>query len=109
MTPRDYREAWAWVHLFLRRPGSGKALMASCLNDLRQSSEKVELWQRLAQNGATTDRLIAQLKAIPSRAIAVEQASADGSVRLQDRADESPTSPSPPRGLWRRIRGWIGL
>ena len=109
MTPRDYREAWAWVHLFLRGSGSGKVIMASCLNDLHLSSEKVELWQRLAQNGATTDRLLAHLKAVPSRVIAVEQASADGSIRLQDRPIETPTSTSPSRGLWRRIRGWIGL
>jgi hypothetical protein len=109
MTPRDYREAWAWVHLFLSGPGSGKVFMASCLNDLHQSSEEVELWQRLAQHGATTDRLLAHLKAVPSRVIGVEQASADGSVRLQDRAAESPTSPSPPRGLWRRIRAWVGF
>jgi hypothetical protein len=109
MTPRDYREAWAWVHLFLKGPGSGKVLMANCLNDLHQSSEKVELWQRLSQNGGTTGRLLAHLKAVPSRAIGVEQASADGSVRLQDRAAESPTIASPPRGLWRRIRSLAGF
>ena len=78
MTPRDYREAWAWVHLFLNGPASGKAVMASCLNDLHQSSEKVELWQRMAKNGGTTDRLLAHLKAVPSRAIGVEQASTEG-------------------------------
>jgi hypothetical protein len=109
MTPRDYREAWAWVHLFLKGPASGKAVMASCLNDLHQGPEKVDLCQRLAQNGGTTDRLLAHLKAVPSRAIGVEQASADGSVRLQDKPAESSTSPSPPRGLWRRIRSWVGF
>ncbi len=95
MTPRDYREAWAWVHLFLKGPASGKAVMASCLNDLHQSPEKFDLWQRMAKNGGTTDRLLAHLKAVPSRAIGVEQASTEGSVRLQDRVADSPTSPSP--------------
>jgi hypothetical protein len=109
MTPRDYREAWAWVHLFLKGPGSGKTVMATCLNDLNQSPEKVEPWRRLAENGATNDRLLSHLKAIPSRAIAIEKVSADNSVRLQDRPVEVPTNSSPPRGLWRRIRLWVGF
>jgi Protein of unknown function (DUF1570) len=110
MTPRDYREAWAWVHLFLRAPGSaGKTFMASCLNDLHQGPEKVELRKRLAENGATTDRLIAHLKAVPSRAIAVEQASTDRSVRLQDRPSESAAGSLQQRGLWRRIRSLVGF
>jgi hypothetical protein len=109
MTPRDYREAWAWVHLFLKGPGSGKTFMASCLKDLHPTSEKVEIWQRLAKNGATTERLLAHLKAIPSQAIGVEGAPADASIRLQDKPAETPTSPSQPRGLWRRVRGWIGF
>ena len=78
MTLRDYREAWAWVHLFLKGPASGKAVMASCLNDLHQSPEKFDLWQRMAKNGGTTDRLLAHLKAVPSCAIGVEQASTEG-------------------------------
>jgi hypothetical protein len=109
MTPRDYREAWSWVHLFLKGPGSGKAVMESCLNDLHKSSEKVALWQRLAKNGGTTERLLAHLKAVPSRAIGVEEAPADDSVRLQDKPAESPASPSQPRGLWRRVRSWVGF
>jgi hypothetical protein len=111
MTPRDYREAWAWVHLFLRGPGSGKLVMATCLADMHQGPQKVEPWRRLAQNGGTTDRLLAHLKAVPTRAIGVEQASADGSVRLQDRPAETASAMSlpPQRGLWRRLRSWIGF
>lgn len=109
MTPRDYREAWAWVHLFLKGPGSGKTFMAGCLSDLHQTSEQVEIWRRLAKNGGTTERLLAHLKSVPSRAIGVEKASADGSIRLQDRPVDSAANPALPHGVWRRFRSWVGF
>ena len=37
MTPRDYRESWAWVHFLLNEPGPGKADLLAYLADLRQS------------------------------------------------------------------------
>ncbi len=109
MTPRDYREAWAWVHLFLKGPGSGKGVLIGSLNDLHKSPKNDDLWRRLAKSGATTDRLLTHLKTIPSRDISVEQASTAGPVRWQVPVSEQPVSTKQTRGLWRRVRGWIGF
>ena len=35
MTPRDYREAWAWVHLMLASDGPGSSVLLDYLNEAR--------------------------------------------------------------------------
>jgi hypothetical protein len=105
MTPRDYREAWAWVHLLLNGSQPGKPLLLGFLADIPQKPGKL----RLSEQGATTERLLAHIKTLQSRSIRVEPVSGDPSVRLQDVPVESPASTSPPRGMWRRFRAWIGL
>jgi hypothetical protein len=105
MTPCDYREAWAWVHLFLNDPQSEKSILLASLADLNASRDKL----RLVEKGATNDRLVAHIKTLQSRAMAVEPASEDHSVRLQDKATETPVSTAAPRGFWRRLRAWVGF
>ena len=47
MTPRDYREAWAWVHYLLNGSGGTRGLLLGYLGDLRKASESRPLSERL--------------------------------------------------------------
>ena len=106
MTPRDYREAWAWVHLLLNGPEPGKALLLSLLAGPNVKPGKLTL----SDKGATNARLLAHIKTLQSRGISVQPVSDDPSVRFQDKAAETPASSAPQqRGFWRRLRTWIGL
>ncbi len=105
MTPRDYREAWAWVHLFLNGAEAGKPFLLNSLAELHEKQGKLGL----AENGATNDRLLAHLKALQSESTIGESHADDRAVRLQDEpAPRSATAPSP-RGFWHRMRAWIGF
>jgi hypothetical protein len=48
MTPAEYREAWAWVHLMLRGPSEGKATLLAYLQMLRTTPNAGPLQPRLA-------------------------------------------------------------
>ena len=92
MTPRDYREAWAWVHLFLNGAEAGKPFLLNSLAELHEKQGKLGL----AENGATNDRLLAHLKALQSESTIGESHADDRAVRLQDEpAPRSATAPSP--------------
>jgi len=112
MTPRDYREAWAWIHLLLNGPEPGKSLLMSSLAGLSQKPGPLRLWEK----GATTERLLSHIKSVQAGQ-ATLQADSKGtlpaadtpSVRLQDKVVEAPLPASPPRGMWRRLRAWIGF
>jgi hypothetical protein len=75
MTPRDYREAWAWVHLFLDDPQSGKSQLMSCLAEFRAKADKLELAQRVEACGATNERLLAHIKGYQARVATAEPGS----------------------------------
>ena len=47
MTPRDYRESWAWVHYLLNGPTAAKAALLGYLADLRASPDAPPLSERL--------------------------------------------------------------
>ena len=50
MTPRDYRESWAWVHYLLNGPAPGKAALLAYLADLASKPKTAEpLSRRLAR------------------------------------------------------------
>jgi hypothetical protein len=105
MTPRDYREAWAWVHLFLNGPASEKTILLTSLSDSNQTPKKLRLEDMRANN----ERLLAHMKTLQSRSIAAVPPSEDHSIRLQDRTAETPANIPPQRGLWRRLRAMIGF
>jgi len=105
MTPRDYREAWAWVHLFLNESQSEKTLLLTSLAESNRTADTLHL----AEKGATNDRLLAHITALQSRAIAIEPGSGDHSVRLQDKTADTPASTPAPRSFWRRLKAWIGF
>ena len=105
MTPRDYREAWAWVHLFLNGSSSEKTILLTSLSQSNEAPNKL----RLEDKGANNERLLAHMKTLQSRSLAGESPLIDNSIRLQDKTAEAPANVPPQRGLWRRLRGWIGF
>ena len=48
MTPAEYREAWAWVHLLLRDKPQAKAVLTQYLQQLRVNPNPGSLQQRVA-------------------------------------------------------------
>jgi hypothetical protein len=48
MTPAEYREAWAWVHLLLRDKPEARAVLLAYLQQLRTKSDPGPLGPRLA-------------------------------------------------------------
>jgi hypothetical protein len=47
MTPAEYRESWAWVHLMLRGPSEGKIALLAYLQQLRATPTPGPLQPRL--------------------------------------------------------------
>ncbi len=109
MTPRDYRESWAWVHLFLNDSSSRKFPLSTTLVEFRARPDRNMLSQRLVQKGATKERLLGHLQRCQKRYLVGGQPAASPAVRLQDRTVDSSPSGADPRGLFRRLRAWIGL
>jgi Protein of unknown function (DUF1570) len=107
MTPRDYREAWAWVHLLLNNAEPGNPRLLAALSE----STAVPARLKFSSQGVTNEQLLSHLKTLPSRMIAGEPDPAARAVRLQDRPVETPpTAPSgAPRGILQRLRAFFGL
>ena len=78
MTPRDYREAWAWVHLFLNGSSSEKTILLTSLSESNEAPNKL----RLEEKGANNERLLAHIKALQSRSLAVEASAGGQAIRL---------------------------
>jgi hypothetical protein len=111
MTPRDYREAWAWVDLLLNGPEPGKSLFLTYLGESGRGSDKPRLSARLTPAGLTNDRLLAHLKAKPAGALVAQPEPREVGIirfRMQDPPIE-PAPQGPPRGLFRRLRAGLGL
>jgi hypothetical protein len=111
MSPRDYREAWAWMHLLLNASDPGKSLLMSALKGVGQQPGPLRLWEQ----GATNERLLAHIKALENVQVTPQANSAgavaaaeSSAVRLQDKVTDKPAQP-PPRGFWHRLRAWIGF
>lgn len=51
MSPRDYREAWAWVHWLVDGPPENRAVLHQYLSDLLIGRSTPSLSQRLATSG----------------------------------------------------------
>jgi len=64
MTPRDYRESWAWVHYLLSGPPQAKAALLGDLADRRGGADDKPLSRRLqAANPEAPARLAAHVEA----------------------------------------------
>jgi len=101
MSPRDYRESWAWVHYLLNDSRAHKAALLAYLADLRASPEAAPLSRRLGEPGPGP--MLAHLAGVRAEPVAVA-APRDPTVRLQS----GPAEPAPPprrRGLMSRFLG----
>lgn len=91
MSPRDYREAWAWMH-FLLHDAAGNAALKQYLTDLRRGgSEAPPLSERLGDTGAPemlahVEQLRARSRAGAGNASEVVSSTDPSRVRLQDGA-----------------------
>ncbi len=105
MTPRDYRESWAWVHYLLHGENAGKAALLSYLADLRTTAGASPLSQRLdASAEAPGQAMIAHLRHAGDRPMTtVSGPQRLSTVRLQN--DAGPISASSTQG---RRRGLFG-
>ncbi len=117
MTPRDYRESWAWVHYLLNSSSTNRANLLAYLGDLRATTDPVPLSERLEApalgDGPTpgpASLLLSHLDRVRKQPIAVSnQAPADinvrkATVRLQDETPRRPADEPPRhRGFLRRL------
>jgi hypothetical protein len=104
MTPRDYRESWAWVHFLLNEGKPRKAALLAYLADLRTSTEAKPISTRL--EGPTSAPLLAHLARVREAPIALE-APKDPTVRLQSGTVE-PNASTRRRGFMGRFRDLFG-
>ena len=121
MTPRDYRESWAWVHLMLGDNPQTKSLLLDYLNGGRKGFRTKALSQMLAAHGTTAKTLVAHLEGVQAQTLArkPDPISHDNLVRFQGSAtevqenttDSAVTCASLPQrqGLLRRIGSWLGF
>jgi hypothetical protein len=110
MTPRDYRESWAWVHLLLNASEPGRSVLLTALAGLREKPGALGLTEK----GATKTRLLDHLQRLQSAATHTEPGDEHhNTVRLQDRmvgpAREPGPAPPQERSFWRRLGGWLGM
>jgi hypothetical protein len=109
MSPRDYRESWAWAHLLLNGPNPGRSVLLTALAGLNEKPGKLNLTEK----GATNALLLAHLSALQSLPTHAEPTGDDQTVRLQDKVVGTPPAVPPAAtaspGLWRRLRGWLGM
>lgn len=111
MTPRDYRESWAWVHYLLNDSNSGKTTLLAYLADLRSDPKAATLSVRLRdEDGKGAKVLLAYLDRIRELPVAaVHPTTAATTVRLQDNALDASRSPAQRRSVFSRMRAFFGL
>lgn len=113
MSPRDYRESWAWVHFCLNGPPEAKSALLGYLADRNEAGEPRSLSRRLAEMvpDATTKLIehVEAARAIESNETIVEQPrEPEPTVRFQDRPPDLRVTPKR-KGLFGRFVGLFGL
>jgi len=110
MTPRDYRESWAWVHYLLNGSSSGKSIMLAYLADLHGETNPEPLSSRLhGDEGGVSRSLVAYIDRIRSLPAVHPTAGTTTTVRLQDNALEPQRAPAQRRGFFGRLRAFFSL
>ena len=104
MSPRAYRESWAWVHYLLNDGRANKAALLAYLADLRTMPDARPLSHRLEDGGP--EPLLAHLARVREAPIAVV-APRDPTVRLQSGPVEPP-APARRRSFLGRLRDLFG-
>lgn len=106
MTPRDYREAWAWVHFLLNSDRPHKAALLGYLADLRTAPDCPPLSKRL--EGPTDAPMLAHLAEIQHAPVAATPPPHDPTIRLQSASIEPTLSPLPATPVPVRRRSLLG-
>lgn len=109
MTPRDYREAWAWVHFFLDESPETRALFTEYVRELRAQADPEPLSQKLDRSPrAGKTELIAHIRALARNDQHLARAPASSTLRLQNaRSNAAPRGDSMParRGILSTLGG----
>ena len=109
MTPRDYRESWAWVHFLLNEGPTQRAALLGYLSDLKDGPEARSISDRL--EGPTAAPMLAHLARVKDLPIALN-ALKDPTVRLQSGQVETPVAApvvaAKRRGMFGRLRDLFG-
>jgi hypothetical protein len=105
MTPRDYRESWAWVHYLLNTGKAEKTALLSYLADIKITPDARTISARLDK--PAPEPLLAHLKKIQENPVAVD-APRDSTVRFQNGLIESPVLPTKRKGFFGKIRDLFG-
>ncbi len=110
MTPRDYRESWAWVHYCLNGPPEAKSALLGYLADRHQSGDHVSLSKRLALAlPDASERVVEHIEASRSAESNAKIArEGEEKLRLQNRPVEI-RAPTLRRGILARIAGIFGI
>ena len=113
MTPRDYRESWAWVHYALHGPPPVKAALLGFLADRRAGTDDLALSRRLrAADPEASSKLAAHVDAAREADQLASQPDPNkdpgATVRFQDRMIE-PRMVQRRRSLLGRFAGLFGL
>jgi hypothetical protein len=116
MSPRDYRESWAWVHFFLNEPGAGKTALLSYLDDLHSpaSTATAPLSERLTRTVPGADGgMLAHLERVrktpPTAPVASKPTTAEPTVLLQSSALDPVARGPQRRGWFQRFLALLGL
>ena len=114
MTPRDYRESWAWIHYLLDPANeAGTAILIAYLSDIQSRKGEAEpLSARVVQGKPLEDRVllghIAKVHAIKSDN-ETQQASIRPKILLQSSVNEPESALKEPRGMFSRFLGFFGI
>lgn len=127
MSPRDYRESWAWVSYLLEQKSSGRSPLIEYLNQRGPQSSRPHLSEQLAAQQIAPSALVAHLEhqESQSRAQRTEPRSIVMAASTGSRTQRTPTlkpdpveentpavvrAQTPSRsGLLRRIGSWLGF
>ena len=107
MTPRDYRESWAWTHYFLNESGDGRAALLTYVGDLRRSNEAKPITARLTLSAKQSASALATHIDTVRKADPAKVAGSEPTIRLQDEPIEIDpiATPSKKRGFFTRLLG----
>jgi hypothetical protein len=85
MTPRDYRESWAWVHYMLFESSEGRAALLGYLGEIRNHGDIKPLSARFpAARPETRTALLKHLEKARAAAEPAKVAASEPTIRLQD-------------------------
>jgi hypothetical protein len=110
MSPRDYREAWGWVHYLLNGSPEGKAVLLDYLAGARTRSDAAPLSKRLeTAESDSAQRLLAHLERIRETRLAEAPDLRDSTVRLQGPPAEPVATAAPRRSILARLGALFGF